>query len=317
MGFYIYLSLFPFVVLYNCTFFPTIFTFMSLHCRYQINPELNIFNQDELKHWLLAFVPEAGLDKFLPYHSVADWANIFGGLVSTLLIDANYNSYAAKLGASLLNIATFLVDMEKGEQVNVYHGAKLEHPFAVGLMARNEEEKDNVFVEYASHIYDKIYPKDTLTREEFVNNHNGKFLAFLFEEKGKDGKYIPRPTKFCRPDFILHYKGCPLAYGECKSGTYDMKEGLSLTTVLSANILNYATPSTPAIVLHTNNFRFHVQVVTLNTDNSTLCVQQRDGYRYHLTLKALHPSTNVEKRNHKNTSTYYQSTNTEKCSGNI
>ena len=78
-------------------------------------------------------------------------------------------------------------------------------------------------------------------------------------------------------------------YGECKLGTYDTKEGLSLTTVLSANILNYATPSTPTIVLHTNDFRFHVQVVTLNTDNSTLCVWKRDGYAYHLNPQGCPP----------------------------
>ena len=291
MDLYICLSHFPFVVLYNCTFFPTFFTFISLHCRYQINPQLNISNQDELKHWLLAFIPEAALDKLASYHSVANWANIFGGLVSTLLVAANYNSYAAELGASLLNIATFLVDTEKSEEVKIFYSAKLEHPFAIGLMAGNEEEKDNVFVEYSSHVYEKLYLKETLTREEFVNNCNGKFLAALFGEKGKDGKFIPRPTKSCRPDFILCYKGCLLMYRECKLGIYDTKEGLSLTTMLSANILNYTTPSTLAIVLHTNDFRFHVQVITLNTDNSTLCVWQRDSYAYHLNPQD-HPPVN-------------------------
>ena len=87
-----------------------------------------------------------------------------------------------------------------------------------------------------------------------------------------DGKMIPRPTKSCHPDFKLQYKGCPLAYSECKTGKYDTKEGLSLTTMLSANILNFATPSTPAVVVHSNDFRFCVQVVTLNTQNSTLFV---------------------------------------------
>ena len=209
MDFYICLSCFPFVVLYNCTFSPTFFTFISLHCRYQINPELNISNQDELKHWLLAFIPEASLDKLVPYHSVADWANIFGGSASTLLISANYNSYAAKLWTSLLNIAPFLVDMEKSEEVKNFHGAKLECPFAIGLIASNEEEKDNVFVKYSSHVYEKLYPKETLTREEFVNNCNGKFLAALFEEKGKDGKFIPRPTKtsFCATKGALSCMG--------------------------------------------------------------------------------------------------------------
>ena len=52
--------------------------------------------------------------------------------------------------------------------------------------------------------------------------------------------------------------------------------------MLSANILNFATPSTLAVVVYSNDFRFHVQVITLNTENSTLFVRQRNGYHYHL-----------------------------------
>ena len=233
---------------------------------------MKLGSQDELKLWLLKDIQDKFKDKFGSYHSSADWANIFRGLVSTLLVGANYNSYAAEVGASLFNITTYLVDEEKGEKLQFVNGGKLEHPFAVSLTAGNEEEKDNVFVEYASHTVDKMNTSNNLTREDFTQNQNGKFLASLFDEKTHDGKCIPRPTKSCRPDFKLHYKGCPLAYGECKTGKYDTKEGLSLTTVLSANILNFATPSTPAVVVHSNDFRFCVQVVTLNTDNSTLLV---------------------------------------------
>ena len=169
-----------------------------LTCRYRISPELKIASQDEL-----SFIKEHFLDKFGSYHSAAEWANIFGGLVSTLLVGANYNSYAAEVGASLFNIATFLVDPEKGEELEFVNGGKLECPFAISLTSGNEEEKDNIFVKYASHNVDKVYTDNNLTREDFTNNRNGKFLASLFDEKFPDGKLIPRPTKSCCPDFKL------------------------------------------------------------------------------------------------------------------
>ena len=164
---------------------------------------MKIASQDELKLWLLSFIQEHFLDKFGSYHSAADWANIFRGLVSTLLIGANYNSYAAEVGASLFNIATFLVDAEKGEELQFVNSGKLEHPFAISLTAGNEEEKDNIFVKYASHNVDKVYTENNLRREDFTDNRNGKFLASLFDEKLPDGKLIPRLTKSCHPDFEL------------------------------------------------------------------------------------------------------------------
>ena len=141
---------------------------------------MKIASQDEFKLWLLSFIQEHYLDKFGSYHSAADWANIFGGLVSTLLIGTNYNSYAAEVGASIFNITTFLVDAEKGEELEFVNGGKLEHPFAVSLTAGNN-----------------------LTREDFTDNSNGKFLASLFDKKLSDGKLIPRLTKSCCPDFEL------------------------------------------------------------------------------------------------------------------
>ena len=136
-----------------------------LTCRYRISPDLQIASQDELKLWLLSFIQEHYLDKFGSYHSAADWANIFIGLVSTLLIGANYNLYAAEVGASIFNIATFLMDAEKGEELDFVNGGKLECPFAVSLTAGNEEEKDNIFVKYASHNVDKVYTENNLTRD--------------------------------------------------------------------------------------------------------------------------------------------------------
>ena len=143
------------------------------------------------------------MDKFGSYQSVPDWVNIFRGLVSILLVGANYNLYPAEVGVSIFNIATFLVDAEKGEELDFDNGGKLECPYAVSLTARNEEEKDNIFVKYASHNVDKVYTKNNLTREDFTDNSNGKFLASLFDEKLPNGKMIPRLTKSCCPDFEL------------------------------------------------------------------------------------------------------------------
>ena len=95
------------------------------------------------------------------------------------------------------------MDAEKGEELEFVNSGKLECPFAVSLTAGNEEEKYNIFVEYASHNVDQLYTENNLTREDFTDNSNGKFLASLFDEKLSDRKLIPRPTKSCHPDFEL------------------------------------------------------------------------------------------------------------------
>ena len=85
-----------------------------LTCRYRISPDLKIASQDELKLWLLSFIQENYLDRFGLYHIATDWANIFGGLVSTLLIGANYNSYAAEVGLPYLISQLFLWMQKRG-----------------------------------------------------------------------------------------------------------------------------------------------------------------------------------------------------------
>ena len=81
---------------------------------------------------------------------------------------------------------------KRGEELDFVNGGKLEHPFAVSLTAGNEEEKENIFVKYASLNVDKVYTENNLTREDFTDKSNGKFLASLFDEKLSDGKLIPR-----------------------------------------------------------------------------------------------------------------------------
>ena len=93
--------------------------------------------------------------------------------------------------------------MQKRGGIGFVNSGKLECPFAVSLTAGNEEEKDNISVKYESHNVDKVYKENNLTREDFTNNSNGKFLASLFDEKLPNGKMIPRPTKSCHPNFEL------------------------------------------------------------------------------------------------------------------
>ena len=71
-----------------------------------------------------------------------------------------------------------------------------------------------------------------------------------------------------------------MAYGEAKSNPFDSKEGLSYTTMCAANILNFAYPGQPAIVMHSNNRRFRIQTVKVNLDNGELIMKERLGTPY-------------------------------------
>ena len=87
---------------------------------------------------------------------------------------------------------------------------------------------------------------------------------------------------------MYSYRGCPLAYEESKTGGYDMKEGLSYTSICATNILNYLPSNCPAVVLHSSNVRFRMQVMCLDKNNTSIQVLQRDGIPY--TLQAPPPN---------------------------
>ena len=215
----------------------------------------------------------------LAYHSAADWSQMLCSLLSAILVGANYNRYVAEVGASMMNLAQTLADAEREIKLNILHTAKLSRPWAIGLTAGNEEEWDNVFIEYISHRIRTF--RNMLTQEDFNNNRNGQFYAQLFDQKEK-GKHIPRPTKSCRPDWVLRYRGIPLAYSEAKSSGLDTQEGLSYTTILTSNILNFAPPTTPAIVVHLNDEHFHFQVVYLDLEHRALKVLHRTRKKYYM-----------------------------------
>ena len=173
-----------------------------------------------------------------------------------------------------------MADLERSIVPEHVHTASVVRPYAEKLLAGNEEEYDNVFFEYTSNIVDGI----PFEKEQFEKERHGLMIECLFNQKVKTKEgyevAIPRPTKSCRPDWVLKFRGTPLAYGEGKSSPQgDTVEGLSYTTVCAANILNFM-PFSPAIVMHSTNARFRFQAIRLDTEEKAFQVLQRDGMRY-------------------------------------
>ena len=216
-------------------------------------------------------------------YSPAEWSTNIVGLVSSLVVNSNYNSHAGAVGCSILNISQCLADLERSITPQHEHSASVVRPYAEKLLAGNEEEDDNIFFEYCSHIVDGY----TWSKEEFETNRHGLMLQCLFDQKKASGHGdydvpIARPTKSCRPDWVLKFRGAPLAYGEGKSSPQgDTVEGLSYTTVCAAHILNYM-PMSPAIVMHSTNARFRFQAIRLDVEEDAFQVLQRNGMRYDL-----------------------------------
>ena len=120
-----------------------------------------------------------------------------------------------------------------------------------------------------------------LIPKNFHTNKDSEFICELFNTV-HEGSRCTRPTKSCRPNFILEYQGVLLGYGEAKSNPFDSKEGLSYTNLCAANILNFAYPGQPAIVIYSNNRRFQIQTVKVNMDDGKLFVKERLGTPYSL-----------------------------------
>ena len=110
-------------------------------------------------------------------------------------------------------------------------------------------------------------------------------------EQGNDsGMFIPRPTRSCHPDWVLSYRGCPLAYGEGKMGQSDTTEGLQYTNLCGTNILNYVTKGTPSIVMHMSNIRITLQASRIDDNEETIAVYQRKGLPYFIEPSVEHPT---------------------------
>ena len=75
------------------------------------------------------------------------WLTITSNLMSAILVGVNFNSKAADVGCSIFNLAQMLSDIKNGILIDDCMG-KIKFPFAKPLLAGNEEEEDNVFIEY-------------------------------------------------------------------------------------------------------------------------------------------------------------------------
>ena len=85
-------------------------------------------------------------------YSTPDWIDMIKNLASCLLVGANYNSHGSHIGSSIFNLAQALSDIEKGKAPTPRQTGRLQCPFAVPLQAGNEEEPENVFIEYVSNV---------------------------------------------------------------------------------------------------------------------------------------------------------------------
>ena len=180
-----------------------------------------------------------------------------------------------------------LADIKKG--IYIYDGmGKISLPCAKPLLAGNVEEEDSVFIEYVSAIDGD--PQQKLDPKNFFENDNGIFINKLMEEKNDSGVFIPRPIKLCHPDWVLSYRGCPLAYGKGKMSWGDTTEGLRYTNLFGTNILNYITKGTPSIVMHTSNICITLQASRIDDNDETIAVYQRKGLPYFIEPSVKYPT---------------------------
>ena len=73
-------------------------------------------------------------------------------------------------------------------------------------------------------------PEQKLDLKNFFEKNNGIFINKLMEQRNDSGMFIPRPMKSCHPDWVLSYRGYPLAYGESQTSQGDITEGSSTLT---------------------------------------------------------------------------------------
>lgn len=233
---------------------------------------------------IIPMVRESNLPGLFRYaYSVGEIATMLADLLGPILCHANFNSYAAGFGCSITNMAQALADLDRSIRCDDIHSASDERPFAIPLLAGNQEEVDNVFVEYIS-------AKSTeMDHREFCEKNIGRFVNELFDRVDENKMYIPRPTKSCRGDFVLKYRGCMMATGEGKAQVGDTKSGLSYTSMCASSILNWSEDYTPALAIHISNCRVRVQSITRelgetsqDLEKDCLRVKQRTGLPFDL-----------------------------------
>ena len=125
------------------------------------------------------------------YITAAEWMDLIINLTSTLVSGQNYNSFASQVGASVFNIASMLVDMERNLFLDTDYSYSLTRPHTWALQGGNEEEDENIFFQYVS-----ISEQGDLIPQEFHTNKDGPFICELFNAF-HEGTRCTRPTKPC------------------------------------------------------------------------------------------------------------------------
>ena len=151
----------------------------------------------------------------------------------------------------------------------------------------DEEEGDNVFIEYVSALANS--PTHNLNQRLFFEDEYGLFVNKLFEQVTDEGVPIPRPMKSCCPYWVLSYRGCPLAYGEGKTSQGDTTEGLQYTNLCATNILNYLPEGCANIIMHSSNVRITLQASKIIEDTAKIAVYQRKYMPYFIEPSVAEP----------------------------
>ena len=202
-------------------------------------------------------------------HSDSEWIDMFVNLAKCIVVGANFNSKASEVGCSIFNMGQILSGLERNNNNEIKD--KLCRPYSNPLLAGNEEEEDNIFIEYVSRVEDT----SEFDVDAFHMNKVGLFTENLMKQD------LPRPTKSCRPDWVHQYEGCPLAYGEGK--TTKGEEGLHYSQICATNILNYLPVGEPSLLLYSSGNQFIMQAARLCPDSMKIKVIQRKGIPYVLT----------------------------------
>ena len=139
------------------------------------------------------YITNSSYHKDYSAYSTPDWIDMIKNLASCLLVGANYNSHGSHIGSSIFNLAQALCDIEKGKAPTPGQTGRLQHPFAVPLQAGNDEEPENVFIEYVSNVIEG--ESSFFKKQDFDRDGVGHFVRKLFGETernaaGKD-VYIP------------------------------------------------------------------------------------------------------------------------------
>ena len=125
------------------------------------------------------------------YITTAEWMDLIVNLTSMLVSGQNYKSFASQVGASIFNIDLMLADIERNLYLDTDYTYSLTRSHAWALQGRNEEEDENIFIQYVS-----VPDEGALDPKKFHTKKDGEFICELFDTV-HEGTRCTRPTKSC------------------------------------------------------------------------------------------------------------------------